>query len=125
MKHIILRRHYGCCGVLATLADWSGLPLGNWLAHVRAAYRAHKDELDGAPSEEVRWRRLCELNVMAQATPCAKLRLSSTRGEMTSGDGHGWIYDLRKALLRDFDLNLQFAIYDEICLADRLFTARI
>jgi carbonic anhydrase len=48
------------------LREWSGLPLENWLAHVRAVYRAHQEELDAAPNEEARWRRLCEMNVMAQ-----------------------------------------------------------
>ena len=64
VKHIIVCGHYGCGGVLAALREWSGLPLENWLAHVRAVYRAHKDELDGAPNEDARWRRLCELNVI-------------------------------------------------------------
>jgi len=59
VKHIIVCGHYGCGGVLAALREWSGLPLENWLAHVRAVYRAHKDELDAAPNEEIRWRRLC------------------------------------------------------------------
>src|SRR6266702_1733756 len=66
VKHIIVCGHYGCGGVLAALRDWSGLPLENWLAHIRAVYRAHKDELDAASSEEARWRRLCELNVQTQ-----------------------------------------------------------
>ena len=66
VKHIIVCGHYGCGGVLAALHEWSGLPLENWLAHVRAVYREHKAELNAAPNEEVRWRRLCELNVMGQ-----------------------------------------------------------
>ena len=48
--------------VLAALREWSGLPLENWLAHVRAVYRAHKEELDASPNEEARWRRLCDLS---------------------------------------------------------------
>ena len=51
--------------MLAALREWSGLPLENWLAHVRAVYRATKT-MDAAPDENARWRRLCELNVMAQ-----------------------------------------------------------
>ncbi len=106
VKHIIVCGHYGCGGVLAALQEWSGLPLENWLAHVRAVYRAHKDELDAAPDQETRWRRLCELNVMAQVHA---VREAEVVKEAWRRDQpvmvHGWIYDLREGLLRDLDLN--------------------
>ena len=106
VKHIIVCGHYGCGGVFAALQEWSGLPLENWLAHVRAVYRAHKDELDAAPDEETRWRRLCELNVMAQVHA---VREADVVKEAWRRDNpvmvHGWIYDLREGLLRDLDLN--------------------
>ena len=106
VKHIIVCGHYGCGGVLAALRDWSGLPLENWLAHVRAVYRAHKEELDAAPNEEVRWRRLCELNVIAQVhavreSSVVQLAWRQDRPVLV----HGWIYDLKEGLLRDLDLN--------------------
>ena len=106
VKHIIVCGHYGCGGVLAALRDWSGLPLENWLAHVRAVYRAHKDELDAAPSAETRWRRLCELNVMAQvhAVREADIVRQSWRNDRPVVV-HVWIYDLREGLLRDLDMN--------------------
>jgi carbonic anhydrase len=106
VKHIIVCGHYGCGGVLAALRDWSGLPLENWLAHVRAVYRAHKDELDAASSEETRWRRLCELNVMAQvhAVREAEIVRQAWRNDQPVVV-HGWIYDLREGLLRDLDMN--------------------
>jgi len=106
VKHIIVCGHYGCGGVLAALRDWSGLPLENWLAHVRAVYRAHKDELDAEPNEEIRWRRLCELNVIAQVqavreAEIVKLAWQKNQPLMV----HGWIYDLKQGLLQDLDLN--------------------
>lgn len=106
VKHVIVCGHYGCGGVLAALQDWSGLPLENWLAHVRAVYRAHKDELDAAPSEETRWRRLCELNVMAQvdAVREADIVRQAWRNDQPVVV-HGWIYDLGEGLLRDLDMN--------------------
>jgi carbonic anhydrase len=106
VKHVIVCGHYGCGGVLAALRDWSGLPLENWLAHVRAVYRAHKDELDAAPSEEARCRRLCELNVMAQvhAVREAEVVKQAWRKDQPVMV-HGWIYDLKEGLLRDLDLS--------------------
>jgi carbonic anhydrase len=106
VKHIIVCGHYGCGGVLAALRDWSGLPLENWLAHVRAVYREHKNELDAALTEELRWRRLCELNVMAQvhAVREAEVVKQAWRKDQPVVV-HGWIYDLKEGLLRDLDLN--------------------
>ena len=106
VKHIIVCGHYGCGGVRAALSDWSGLPLENWLGHVRAVYRANKGELDSAPNEEARWRRLCELNVMAQVyavreTEAVKHAWREDHPVLV----HGWIYDLREGLLQDLDLN--------------------
>ena len=106
VKHVIVCGHYGCGGVLAALRDWSGLPLENWLAHVRAVYRAHKDELDAASSEEVRWRRLCELNVMAQVHEVREAEVVKQAWRKNQPVMvHGWIYDLKEGLLRDLDLN--------------------
>ena len=106
VDHIIVCGHYGCGGVRAALREWSGLPLENWLAHVRAVYRAHKDELDAAPSEEIRWRRLCELNVMAQVQSVREAEVVKRAWRQDqSVMVHGWIYDLREGLLRDLELN--------------------
>ena len=106
VRHIIVCGHYGCGGVLAALREWSGLPLENWLAHVRAVYRAHKDELDAAPNEEIRWRRLCELNVIAQvqAVREADIVKKAWRKDQPLMV-HGLIYDLKQGLLQDLDLN--------------------
>jgi carbonic anhydrase len=106
VKHIIVCGHYGCGGVLAALRDWSGLPLENWLAYVRAVYREHKNELDAAPTEELRWRRLCELNVIAQvqAVRDAEVVKQAWRKDQPVVV-HGWIYDLKEGLLNDLDLN--------------------
>ena len=106
VKHIIVCGHYGCGGVLAALREWAGLPLENWLAHVRAVYREHKPELDDLPDEPTRWRRLCELNVVAQVQAVRQTDIvqQSWRRDMPVLV-HGWIYDLREGLLRDLELN--------------------
>ncbi|TMA78013.1 MAG: hypothetical protein E6J74_42275, partial [Deltaproteobacteria bacterium] len=57
-------------------------------------------------SEEARWRRLCELNVMAQvhAVREAEVIKQAWRQDQPVMV-HGWIYDLKEGLLRDLDLN--------------------
>jgi carbonic anhydrase len=105
VKHIIVCGHYGCGGVRAALMDWSGLPLENWLSHVRAVYRANQDELDALADENARWRRLCELNVKAQvnAVRDAEAVKAAWRRDQPVVV-HGWIYDLNEGLLNDLEL---------------------
>jgi carbonic anhydrase len=105
VKHIIVCGHYGCGGVRAALKDWSGLPLENWLAHVRAVYRAYQDELDALADENARWRRLCELNVKAQVSAVRDadaVKAAWRRDQPVVV--HGWIYDLSEGLLQDLEL---------------------
>ena len=105
VKHIIVCGHYGCGGVLAALKDWSGLPLENWLAHVRAVYRNYKVELDELPDETARWRRLCELNVITQVNAAREAQVVKAAWRRDQPViVHGWIYDLTQGLLRDLDL---------------------
>jgi carbonic anhydrase len=106
VKHIIVCGHYGCGGVLAALRDWAGLPLENWLAHVRAVYREHKNDLDALPDEAARWRRLCELNVIAQVQAVRQTEVVQRAWRRDKPVlVHGWIYDLREGLLHDLELN--------------------
>ena len=55
---------------------------------------------------DILWRRLCELNVMAQVHA---VREADIVREAWRKDQpvmvHGWIYDLKEGLLRDLDLN--------------------
>jgi carbonic anhydrase len=59
-------------------------------------------ELDRLHDAAVRWRRLCELNVVAQVQSVGLIpavREAWHRGKPLAV--HGWIYDLRDGLLRD------------------------
>ena len=102
VKHIIVCGHYGCGGVLAALReDRLGL-VDNWLRHVQDVRLAHRAELDRLPDERLRHRRLCELNVLAQAERVAEttvVREARQRGQQLSV--HGLIYDVADGLLRD------------------------
>jgi len=104
--HVIVCGHYGCGGVGAALGPPVPLPLERWLEHVRAVSRAHAAELDAIREHEARWRRLCELNVVAQVravAATATVREAWGRGQRLVV--HGWIYDLHDGLLRDLDVS--------------------
>ena len=105
VRHVIVCGHYGCGGVLATLrGDRYGL-VDNWLRHVHDVRVKHRAEVDALPTEELRHRRLCELNVKEQVVNVSEttvVRDAWARGAELAV--HGWIYGLEDGLLRDLDV---------------------
>jgi carbonic anhydrase len=108
VNHVIVCGHYGCGGVRAAMGGVrAGEPLEGWLAPLRALHAAHAAELASLPDEEARWRRMCELNVMAQVRTLEGL--PTVAGAWRRGQPltvHGWIYDLRDGLLHDLGVDL-------------------
>jgi len=107
VPHIIVTGHYGCGGVLAALGPGVPEPLEHWLEPLRVVARRHGDELRGLADEAARWRRLCELNVIAQAESLRHLttvQQAWARGQPLNL--HGWIYDLHDGLLRDLHVTV-------------------
>ncbi len=107
VRHIIVCGHYGCGGVLAALGPPTDQPLESWLAPLRVVGAVHADELAAASTDAERWRRLCELNVMAQvrsvaATPTVQAAWARTQALTI----HGWIYDLHDGLLQDLGVTV-------------------
>jgi carbonic anhydrase len=107
IEHVIVCGHYGCGGVEAALGATLHGALERWLRPVRDVRSAHATELDRLTGPEARWRRLCELNVMAQVQ--AVCQVPSVRDAWQRGQTlavHGWIYDLRDGLLRDLEVSV-------------------
>ena len=107
VEHVIVCGHYGCGGVEAALDRTLHGPLERWLQHVRDVRSAHAMELDRPMDAEVRSRRLCELNVMAQVESVSRVavvRDAWRRGQTLAV--HGWIYDLADGLLRDLNISV-------------------
>jgi carbonic anhydrase len=101
--HIIVCGHYGCGGVLAALRDEKLGLVDNWLRHVQDVRRKHRTDLDARESEADRHNRLCELNVIEQVINVSQttvVRDAWARGQKLAV--HGWVYDIRDGLLRDF-----------------------
>jgi carbonic anhydrase len=105
VRHIVVCGHYGCGGVEAAMGEELAEPLDFWIDHIRRIKDKHADELAALPDDAVRWRRLCELNVVTQVDNVARLRV--VRAAWEGGQPlavHGWIYDIADGLLRDLDL---------------------
>jgi carbonic anhydrase len=101
--HIIVCGHYGCGGVLAALRDEKHGLVDNWLRHVQDVRRRHQADLSAFEHETDRHNRLCELNVIEQVINVSQttvVRDAWARGQELAV--HGWVYDIRDGLLRDF-----------------------
>ena len=100
VEHIMVVGHYGCGGVQAVAERRSVGLSDNWLRHIEDI--AHKHEARLAVSDdEVRGRRLVELNVVEQVANVCRttiLRRAWYRGQRV--EVHGLVYGLADGLLR-------------------------
>lgn len=105
VKHVVVCGHYGCGGVKAAMQSADLGLINKWLREVRDVYRLHQPELDGVEDEDLRYRRLVELNVREQ---CMNVIKTSFVQQHYLDHGypqvHGWVYDLETGLINDLDL---------------------
>ena len=102
VEHVIVCGHYGCGGVRAAYFRSSLGLIDNWLRHVQDVRDRHEPLVPGAPDDEARIDRLCELNVIEQVRHVWQTTIVQDawrRGQRLAV--HGWIYDVRDGLLRD------------------------
>jgi len=106
VKHVIVCGHYGCSGVRAALRGERVGLADLWLRHVQEVRAQHQAALAALPDEEARFRRLCELNVIAQVGHVIQTPVVTdawARGQSLSV--HGWIYGIEDGLLRDLGVS--------------------
>jgi carbonic anhydrase len=102
VRHVIVCGHYGCGGVIAALRDARHGLIDNWLRPIQDVHARHRAELDALATEELRQRRLCELNVLAQTENLARTTIvREVRARGNEVFLHSWIYDVRDGLLQD------------------------
>eukprot|EP01134_Creolimax_fragrantissima_P000043 CFRG0043T1 len=108
VKHIIVCGHYGCGGVKAAVETNQDLGvIEHWLRNVRDVKRLHMTELDSIVDDQVRYRRLVELNVVEQ---CINLFKTGVVQNARTDTGypliHGLVYDIDDGLLKEINLDL-------------------
>lgn len=104
VRHVIVCGHYGCGGVRAALDNRfdGAVHVERWLSPLRQIASSRSVELSGCVTDDERWSRLCEINVIEQVR-----RLSSSdvlvRARLRGIEVfvHGLIYSLRDGLLRE------------------------
>ena len=107
VQDVIVCGHQGCGGVRAAMGETSLSLVEAWLDNVRNVQRLHAAELDAIADEDVRYRRLVELNVMEQVFTLS--RLSVVRSAWARGVTlrlHGILYDIADGVLRDLGVSL-------------------
>jgi carbonic anhydrase len=106
IKHIILCGHYGCGGVRASMEDKDHGFVDKWLLNIKDVYRLHKDELDSITDEEMKYRRLIELNAQEQAYNLMKFPfIQKNRSLYGFPEIHAWAYDVESGYINDLALN--------------------
>lgn len=119
VKHIIVTGHYGCGGIMTAMKNTQHGLIDNWLRHIKDVYRKHQQEVDSFASEKERVNRLCELNVMEQATNVAKTTI--VQNAWKNGhelDVRGYCYSIEDGLLRD--LGVCFTSAEQLHPIDRM-----
>ncbi len=102
VKHIILCGHYGCGGVRFALTQQSVGFLNQWLRYIKDVFAENQTELLAIESDDERWKRLVELNVLEQVQNLA--RTSIVQKAWGTGQDlsiHGWVYGLNDGFIKD------------------------
>jgi carbonic anhydrase len=108
VKHIIVCGHYGCGGVAASQKKNHNGLIDNWLRTIRDTYRSNRKELDSIANEELRLRRLAELNVKEQVFHLAMTSIVQEAFDRHQFlQLHGWVYDLETGMIRDLDISIE------------------
>ncbi len=105
VDHIVVCGHYYCGGVKAAMESKDLGILNPWLRNIRDVYRMHAEELNALTDEELRYKRLVELNVQEQCINVIKTaevqKAYSKRGLKV----HGWVFDIHSGELIDLKID--------------------
>ncbi|KQR66878.1 carbonic anhydrase [Pedobacter sp. Leaf176] len=105
VNHIVVCGHYYCGGVQAAMKSADLGILNPWLRNIRDVYRTHQDELNGIADEELRYKRLVELNVEEQCINVIKTAEVQKARKERNLMVHGWVFDVHTGELIDLKID--------------------
>ncbi|GAP68944.1 carbonic anhydrase [Bacteroidales bacterium 6E] len=105
VNHIVVCGHYYCGGVKAAMHSADYGILNPWLRSIRDVYRLHKKELDGIQDEELKYKRLIELNVQEQCVNVIKTADYQKAYRDRRLTVHGWVFDMETGELKDLKID--------------------
>ena len=107
VKHIIICGHYGCGGVKAAMESKDLGILNPWLRNIRDVYRIHNEELNSIADEDLKYKRLVELNVQEQCVNVIKTSDVQIANRERGLTVHGWVLDMNSGQLIDLNINFE------------------
>jgi len=105
VKHIVVCGHYYCNGVKSAMESADMGILNPWLRNIRDVYRLHKTELNAITDEELKYKRLVELNVQEQCVNIIKTPDVQKASKDRSLTVHGWVFDVHSGELIDLKID--------------------
>ena len=105
VKHIVVCGHYDCGGVRAAMQSSDLGILNPWLRNIRDVYRLHKSELDLITDDELRHKRLVELNIQEQCINIIKTSDVQKAAKDRAITVHGWVFDIDTGELKDLKID--------------------
>lgn len=94
-KHIVVCGHYRCKALKAAMGrpDHNLHFANKWLKPIKDIYRLHRREIEARETEQDRWDRLAELNIVEQVHNLAHTAIVQRAWhEKRLPSLHGWIY---------------------------------
>jgi len=105
VNHIVVCGHYYCGGVQAAMKSADLGILNPWLRNIRDVYRTHQEELNAIEDEELRYKRLVELNVEEQCINVIKTAEVQKARKERNLMVHGWVFDVHTGELIDLKID--------------------
>lgn len=106
VKHIIVGGHYACGGIKAALEGRAIGLVDNWVNPIREVYLQKQDEIEALPTQEERWNRLAELNVVMQVKNLYQTSvMRQALQQQRAPEVHGWVVDIRTGLIKDLQVS--------------------
>ena len=105
VNHIVVCGHYYCNGVKAAMQSADMGILNPWLRNIRDVYRLHKAELDLITHDELKYKRLVELNVQEQCVNIIKTSDVQKAYQDRDFTVHGWVFDIHTGKLIDLKID--------------------
>ncbi|TGD78974.1 SulP family inorganic anion transporter [Hymenobacter wooponensis] len=115
VEHIVVCGHYGCGGVRVAMESPENSLLTSWLGNVREVMQRYRTELEALETDEERYRRLVELNVIEQVYNLYQTNaVLQARQHSRPLHIHGWVYDSHAGRIQDLQIDTRrdFAEYD-------------